>query len=289
MTALVPPRRGIARRHRIGEVTVVAGLAVVLAVTVGGLFLLARDAPSAHSNSPTFLPTPFITADSGCEQFATYWMMQSGVKVDAATIEGLTNCWQAADGHWFVPISPSDARLPDGFGLTAAERDATNALRQRLLAEISELDGSLSSSIEHDLDSIYDPRLRPVTGHLKDGVSIGRARGRYTRVVQAFLISPENKELAGYIGWLMARKIQAYNALNDACQSDPATAYLRTVCGGLSDSLSVRFPPYLWDLRNATTLEAYLAYAVRSGLVDPSPAARSQAPTIRAWVMPDAT
>jgi hypothetical protein len=247
-----------------GEWRVLAALIVLTLPAVGGLYAIARDKPSAGVDSPDVLPVQAVATGDACANFAGYWMDESGVGVDASVIEGLTNCWVSDTGEWFVPNSPRDERLPEGYALTDEERDASNAFRQQLLREIDDLESTFSTSIERDLDSIYDPRIRPITGHIEDGVSISRQRSRYTRVIQSYLLAPEHQALAGYVGWLMAARIDAYDALLTNCTADPSLDYLRTVCLGMEDSLSVRFPPFPWDLRNSVSLEGYVAHLVRT-------------------------
>lgn len=246
------------------EWRVLLALIVLTGAAIGGLYLVARNAPSSGVDNPDALVVPAISSSTGCANFASYWMEESGVQVDAAVIEGLTNCALSKTGEWFVPNSPSDARLPDGYALTDEEHAQAEAFRQELLSQVDDLEASLSSSIERDLESIYDAGVRPITGHIKDGVGISRPRSRYTRVIQAYLLAPEHEALAGYVGWLMAAKINAYETLTATCLSDPELAYLRTVCLGIEDSMSVRYPPFIWDLRDSVSLEEYLAHLVRT-------------------------
>jgi hypothetical protein len=252
-----PPSRGREWRVFLALLLLAVGM-------IGGFYLIARDAASSRSNSPTALPTPFIASDQACANFAHYWIEESGVTVEPTIIEGLTNCRISESGEWFVPTGARDPRLPAGFAMTETERGETEGVRQQLLNQIGVLEESLSGSMERDLDKIYDPRTRPISGHQRDGESISRARSRYTRVAQAYLMAPEHQLLADYVGWLMAKKIDAYEALQAACESDPSLAYLSTVCSGIEDTLSVRFPPWAWDLRNSVSLEEYLAYLART-------------------------
>lgn len=275
------------RHRRFGELPILAAMTFIGVALVAGLYLAARDEPSARSNHPEALPTPKISNDAACTNFATYWLTETGLRLDASIIEGLTNCRLGANGSWFVPTGPNDQRLPSDFAMTSAEREATNGLRSTLVAQIDDLEGTLSTSMQRDLDYIYDPRVRPISGHVKDGVPITRARSRYTRVVQAYLLAPEHEPLAAYVGWLMERKIDAFKAVDAQCQSDLAAAYLRTVCDGLEDSLSVRFPPFVWDLRSSVLLEAYLGSLVRSGQV-PVPGASAASSVDAAGVVPTA-
>jgi hypothetical protein len=238
---------------------------------IGGFYLIARDAASSRSNNPTLLPTPSIANDQACANFAHYWIDESGVTVQPTVIEGLTNCRLSVSGEWFVPTGARDPRLPSGFAMTEAERSETEGVRQQLLNQVAVLEKSLTTSMERDLDRIYDPRTRPISGHQRDGESITRARSRYTRVAQAYLMAPEHQLLADYVGWLMAKKIDAYETLQAACDSDPSLAYLSTVCSGIEDTLSVRFPPWTWELRNSVSLEEYLAYLARTNQLPDAP------------------
>lgn len=271
------PRRG----NRGGEWRIFLALSLLTGTMIGGLYLIARNAASSDVNSPDTLPTPAITTADACANFANYWMNESGISVDAGVVEGLTNCWLSADGEWFVPTSPNDERLPAGYAMTQEELSETYALRQQLLGEIEELESAFSNSIERDLASIYDPRIRAISGHLKDGEMIGRQRSRYTRVIQAFLLAPEHRALADYVAWLMTDKIDAFESLRTNCESDPSLDYLRTVCQGIEDSMSVRFPPWTWDLRNSVSLEGYLAYLVRTNQLPDAQSTLAAAPASR--------
>lgn len=259
-----------------GDIIGVIALCVFSLFVVGGLYLIARDKPSAASNSPDVLQTPAVTSNDACQNFADYWMTESGVDVDASVVEGLTNCWQAADGRWFIPTGPTDPRLPADYALTESERTETAALRQELVSEIQALEETISASVQRDLDSIYDPRVRPIVGHVKDGVSISRPRSRYTRVVQAYLIAPEHTVLADYVGWLMSSKIAAYDTLRSTCEANDDVHYLVTACRGLEDSLSVQYPPWTWDLRSSVSIEGYLAYLARTDNVSTGQQARGR-------------
>jgi hypothetical protein len=239
-------------------------IGVVASAVILVLFLASRNAPSAGSDHPEALAVPSITADAACTNFATYWLKESGVDLDAGVIEGLTNCYQAADGSWFLPTEPADERLPADFTLTPAESAETDPLRQQILAQIDQLQQAIPQSIQSDIDNIYDGGYKAISGHVKETTTISRPRGRYTRVAQSFLLAPEHAELAGYVGWMMANKISAFETLRDRCVTDPSTEYLLIVCRGLEDSLSVWYPPWIWDLRDPVSLEAYLAHVVRA-------------------------
>jgi hypothetical protein len=243
--------------------SVFALIALMTAGTISGLWAFARDSPSAGSNNPRELPVPSISAADACTNFARYWMQESGVNVDASVIEGLTNCWPAADGSWFVPDGISDSRLPVDFALSESEKREAEPIRDELLAEIGELELALSSSMTDDLARIYESRIKAISGHVREPTPIGRPRSRYTRVMQAFLIAPEHALLADYSAWLMGAKIRAYETLRNQCVNDPATRYLQDVCRGLEDSLSVWFPPWIWDLRDPVAMNSFILHLLR--------------------------
>jgi hypothetical protein len=233
-------------------------IATCLALVVG-VRLIAKNAPSAGRSVVVGLPTPVVSTDAGCANFASFWMDRSGLAATAEMIEGISNCRQAADGSWIVPKGADDPRLPKTPLLTDQQAQATGALRTKLLTQIAGLEAEYSSTLRSWLNQLYDPFARAVVGHIRDSTGIVTARGRYTRLTQAYLMSPDHQELAAYVGWAMARRIDAYDHLKANCLGDPALEYLRTACLGLEDSLNIRYPPFTWDLRDSTLLESYLA------------------------------
>jgi hypothetical protein len=271
-----------------GEWRVVLGLVLLVTVLVGAVMFASRDAPSSLSNNPGALAVPTITGDQGCASFANYWIEQSGVHVEPATIEGLTNCRLSAAGEWFVPTGTNDRRLSNESILTKDEATRVAATRTAILAEVALLEAHLSSSVTRDLDRIYNTRPQAITGRIDDTVTVSRARSRYTRVTQAFMLDPNHRILADYVGWLMQRKIGAYDALSTACLDNPETKYLKIVCLGMEDSLSVDFPPWLWDLRSSVWLNEYLAHLARSDLLQevfPVELASARAVLARSWML----
>jgi hypothetical protein len=231
-------------------------------ILVLGLRLVAKDAPSSGRSVVVGIPTPAVSSAAGCANFAQFWMDATGI--GAETIEGMTNCRQAADGTWIVPTGANDPRLPDAPVLTAAQAQATAALRSQILSQIAGLEAEYPSTLRSWLNQIYDPFARAVVGHLRDGVGIHTARGRYTRLTQAYLMAPDHQVLAAYVGWVMARRIDAYGDLQSICLNNSDVAYLRTACVGLADNLSIRYPPFTWDLRDPYLLASYLASTLAS-------------------------
>jgi hypothetical protein len=255
-----PKPPGLLRREaRIAFATIAGSLILVL-----GLRLIAKDAPSAERSMVVGIPTPAVSTAAGCENFARYWIDESGVSTSDAAIEGMTNCRRATDGTWFVPAGPEDPRLPNTPILTEAQEAATAELRTELLSQIHGLEAQFPSTLQQWLNQIYDPIPRAVTGHLRDGISIRTARGRYTRLTQAYLMAPERQVLADYVGWIMARRIRAYDDFAGSCLGDPSHEYLWTACRGLEDSLSIRFPPLPWELEDPLLLDGYLASTLQT-------------------------
>jgi len=240
---------------------VVAACVAVVAI----LRIVAAGGESAGQSTVATIPTPVVSASEGCANFARYWMEKSGVGVSAETIEGMSNCRRAADGTWFVPNGPRDPRLGDLPSLTDEEQAATADLRSELLAEIAALEATFPPALRRALDQIRDPSARAVRGHLREDwqTPVGPARGRYTRLVQAYLMAPERQRLADYVGWLMARRLSAFEEFQAACLGRADLAYLHNACSGVENALSVRYPPFPWELKDPLNLDAYLLAVAR--------------------------
>jgi hypothetical protein len=251
-----PTKRGeLFGREAVIALAVIAGCLVLLI----GLRAVSRDSASAGRSIVVTIPTPRVTSAEGCTNFAGYWTDPDGAGLPDDVIEGMTNCRKAADGRWFVPAGVDDDRLTNVPVIPEGQQAAADALETALTTQIDALEAEIPSTLENWLKQIYDPIPRAVTGNLKEGYSIGTTRGRYTRLTQSFLMSPENQELAGYVGWLMQRKVSAFGQLQAVCQSRSDLQYLRTACNGLEGNLSVRFPPFPWDLKNSLLMREYIA------------------------------
>jgi hypothetical protein len=266
------PSRLLGADAWIGLGAIVFCLALVL-----GVRAVAKDAPSVGRSVVVGLPTPAVSSAAGCANFARFWMDEEGVGASAETIEGITNCRRATDGSWIVPKGADDPRLPKTSVLTQEQREATAALRTAILSQIAELEAQYPNTLRTWLSQIYDPFARAAIGHIRDNVGIRTARGRYTRLTQAYLMSPEHQELADYVGWVMARRVHAFDDLKTDCLGDSDLEYLRTACRGLEDNLSIRFPPFTWDLRDGYLLDSYLAATLST----------DGTPTARTWRGPD--
>jgi hypothetical protein len=252
-----PVKTELPRRR--SDATVALGVIAFCLASVLVLRVIAKDAPSAGRSVVVGLPTPNVTSAQGCDNFARFWMSESGVGATAEQIEGITNCRRAADGRWIVPTSARDPRLPATPVLGDEQRTATAALRADILDQLNDLDAEMPSTLRSWLSQIYDPFPRAVLGHVRDGISIRTQRNRYNRLTQAYLIAPDREALAGYVGWVMGRRIGFYDQIKTTCLTNPDVAFLRTACLGLEDNLSIRSIPFTWDLRDSYLLDSYLA------------------------------
>jgi hypothetical protein len=234
----------------------VEGLAItaLLVVMLGGLWALARSAPSSEVGDIAGVPRPAISASEGCQAFAEYWLDETSIDVEPTVFEGFTNCRLGMDGRWYVwPESPNNPGL-----LVPAEMraDAEN-LRRTLLEQIVAFQQSLPSHLSESLGSVYSERVNPVVGQTREGVPIANVRTRYARMVNAFGLDPGNEALADYVAWAMERRMHAYGVFRRACL-DGSTEFLRQPCTGMEDNLSIRYAPWYWELANPLLLDAYL-------------------------------
>jgi hypothetical protein len=220
---------------------------------------------SSLTDNPGQVPFPVTSGDQGCQNFATYWITDSRVGVDPQVIKDISTCRQAADGSWFLPTGPADPRLPAGEAMNSTEKAETAKLRADILAQIAVLDVSMPSSLRQSLNSIRTGEQRAVILGIRRGANVEPMRKTYTRLVQAFLISPDNQALAQYIGWSMAKRQNALNSLVAKCKSDPTNTYLFASCDTIGDALNIGYPPFIWDLFDPLTLDNYLAHVVRTG------------------------
>lgn len=235
-----------------GVIAACLGLIVVLR-------FISKDSASAGRSLVVGLPTPAVTAAQGCQNFADFWMSKDGIAATADQIEAISNCRLADNGKWVVPTSARDPRLNQTPVLSDDQRAATANLRADILDQLNDLDAAVPTTLRTWLSQIYDPFPRAVIGHVRDGVSIRTQRNRYNRLAQAYLIGSSREALANYVGWVMERRIDAYDQIKTKCQTDPDVTYLRNACLGLEDNLSIRVIPFTWDLRDSYLLDSYLA------------------------------
>jgi hypothetical protein len=248
------------------DARIVFGIGVVCLLLVGGLWATSRNAPSAVQQESVTLETAAVTGEQGCANFANFWMLESRVAVPAEAISGLSNCRQAEDGSWFVPIDASDPRIPEVNRLSVSEREAVAVLSAQLANDLVALDLTMPTSLRESLKANYEAENTPVFGHLRKGRGdLVPKRARYVRITQAFLLAPERSALADYVGWLMARRLDAVELFEQACFADPDTGYVVRACKGLREEFGVRYIPLLWDLTDPVLLQEFLVARVRSG------------------------
>ena len=245
---------------------VIAGL---MLVSVAVLWLVARDAPSSAVGEIAVVPRASITVSGGCQNFADYWLEETSVDIEPATLEGFTNCRYGKDGRWYVwPELPESAAEP-APELSAEDRAAAEELEARILADVEALTEHISPELQEALNKVYSETNNPVISQIREGASLSNVRTRYARLVNSFMLDPEREALAGYVGWAMEQRINAYGVFRRACL-DEDTGYLRQPCVGMEDNLSIRYAPWYWELRSPLLLDAYVTQLFAE---EPEPAA----------------
>jgi len=235
-------------------------------IFVGAVRQHGFDADSSLTNNPSAVPFPVTSGDAGCQNFANYWMYASHVGVSAQIVKDISTCRPAADGSWFLPTGPDDVRLVAGEAMSSAEKAQTAELRANILAQIATLEGVVPKQLQDALNGMRTGDNRAVIEGIRRGANVEPMRKTYTRLVQAFLISPDAQDLANYIGWRMQQRSNALNGLLADCKSDSSNAYLFTACDTIADALNIGYPPFIWELFNPLTLDNYLAHVARSGV-----------------------
>jgi hypothetical protein len=254
------------------DVRIVVVITVLCALLIGGLWLLARDAPSAHQLDSVSMTTAAVSAEQGCTNFARFWTHDSGIAVPPDAIADLTNCRQDSEGEWFVPSGATDPRLTDEYRLSQSEQQQVAVLSAQLSDDLVALDETLPRSLQDSLGDNYVAENLPVFGHTARGrTDLSPKRARYIRITQAFLIDPERIVAADYVGWLMERRSEAVDAFETACFADPDTGYLVRACKGLREEFGARYIPLYWDLTDPQLIQEYLVDRVRSGEPLPGP------------------
>lgn len=245
---------------------------LIALLTIGGLWGVARNAPSSVQRESVAMITNGVSGETGCSNFADFWMRESGIQIAADTIEGLTNCRMASDGSWFVPANTRDARLRTDDRLTESEESLVAVLSAQLADDLVALEVNLPRSLREELKANFEPDNLPVFGHTAKGrTDLNAKRTRYIRVTQAFLMSPQRAVVADYVGWLMERRTTAVDTFEAACFADPDRQFLVRACKGIREEFGARYVPLYWDLNDPILIQEYLIDRVRSG--EPLPAA----------------
>jgi hypothetical protein len=234
-----------------------AMIAALMVVGVSMLWLIARDAPSSEIGEINSVPRASITVSGGCQNFADYWLDETSVDIDAATLEGFTNCRLGDEGKWYVWTEHPDARDDALSGLSEEDRAAADQLKARILEDIDALQEQISPELQESLDNIRSDNQNPVIGQVREGASLSNVRTRYARLINAFNLDPDHAALADYVGWIMEQRINSYGVFRRACLHED-TAWLRQPCVGMEDNLSIRYAPWYWELGNPLLIDAYL-------------------------------
>jgi hypothetical protein len=254
-------------------------IAVIAVLTLGGLWGISRNAPSAAQFDSVAMITEGVSPETGCANFAGFWMRDSGLHVSTEAIEDLTNCRMATDGTWFVPASANDPRIREGQRLTEAEELTVAVLSAQLADDLIALERNLPRSLRESVKANFEPENLPVFGHTARGRSdLSPKRARYVRVAQAFLMSPQRTVVADYVGWLMERRANAVDTFETMCFADPDEQFLIRACKGLREEFGTRYIPMYWDLNDPILIQEYLVDRARSGESLPAvlPAATDQ-------------
>lgn len=241
-------------RRSLGGV-VLAG--VICAVLIAVAFLVSRNASSSTTGLTDRLPIAQVSADEGCENFGRYWTETPGAHIDPVPLELFTNCRIEDDGSWVAAGTMYGAGPLDESTLTDDQRTQLAQLRTAISAQIDRLDTTLPKSVQNAFSQLHTNGTNAVVGHFKEGQTWGTYRTRYARIVNAYMLDPNNAELASYIGWIMARKIDGYADFRRECLGNPDVAMLYDACRGMEDNLSIRYAPLPWDLRDPDLLDTW--------------------------------
>ena len=230
---------------------------IICAAMVAGAFLAARNAPVATTGITDRLPLPAVSADAGCENFGRYWTETSGARIDPVPLELFTNCRKEDDGSWIATDTMYGASALDESVLTGDQLAQLNQLRTATAAQVDALEATLPQSVKKTFAQLHTEANNPVVGHFREGMSWGSYRTRYARIVNAFMLDPNNRELADFIGWVMQRKIDGYAAFRRECLANADVAMLHGACRGVEDNLSIRYAPLPWELRDPALLDTW--------------------------------
>lgn len=234
---------------------------LVAAAACGVLVLLAwlvsRNAPSSTTGLTDRLPVPIVSANEGCANFGEYWTATSGAQIDPTPLERFTNCRITSDGQWVAAATMYGAEPIDRATLTTEQIAQLEVVHAAIDEQVDRLEATLPDSIDKTFDQLYSAEPNAVVGHFREGIAWGAYRTRYARIVNAFMLDPNNAELADFIGWTMARKIRGYADFRRACLANPDIAMLHNACRGVEDNLSIRYAPLPWDLRDPDLIDTW--------------------------------
>ncbi len=236
-----------------------SSIVAALLLMIGIAWVAANDAPSSAVGDINAVPRQSITASQGCQNFAAYWLDNTSVPIDAATLEGFTNCRLGTDGTWYILSELPDELNPNPATILPENEAAANNLRARLVADISIFQQNLSDAMMKELGKVYSEQTNPVISRTREGASLSSIRTRYARIMNGYMLDPERADFANYVGWVMQQRIDSYGTFRRACLQDD-TEWLRQPCTGMEDNLSIRYSPWYWELADEHLLDAYLSH-----------------------------
>lgn len=237
---------------------------------IGTAWLLGRTADSAGvaSNVDNIDPVQY-SASEFCQNWATFWMTDSGLGVPAQALEAMSYCRQTADGSWVYPENASDPRLARPVILSTAEQAEIGGLRSQIQSAISRFQFLESSELKSAIAKLYDPEVNGADGHLKDAAPIAGTRRIYQAEFEEFLSAAGSSQLAAYVEWAVQYRQAAFAQLTALCNTDEFQ-YFQNACRGTGDSFSINYYPWTWDLSDSLLLDTYLR-AVLDGTVPAPP------------------
>jgi hypothetical protein len=243
--------------NRRDPLILIAVLALCASV-IGTAWLLGRTADSAGvaSNVDNVDPVQY-TASEFCQNWATFWMTDSGLGVPAQALESFSYCRQTADGSWVYPENASDPRLARPVIFSTAEQEQIGGLRTQIQSAISRFQYLESAKLKTSIDKLYDPNVNGADGHLLDGAGIGGTRKLYQAEFEEFLATPGAGQLAAYVEWAVEYRKAAFAQLTALCNTDEFQ-YFQNACRGTGDAFSINYYPWTWDLNDSLLLDTYL-------------------------------
>jgi hypothetical protein len=271
-----PIMREPAQRGSNQDRQIAVGILAISLLLIVGLWAVSRNAPSSVQQDSVALITADVSGEEGCQNFGEFWTTGTGVHVPTDAIAAISNCRQSAEGTWFVPTGSDDPRLQSGSILTVDQATTTEPLAIALEDDLTALENALPDSLKESLSANFDDVNQPVFGHTKRGrTDLTVKRNRYARITQAFLISPEHTAVSDYVGWITQRRVEAANAFENACRSDPDLGFIVRACIGVRNEFTVSQIPLYWELNDPVLIQEYLIARSSDPIALPGPTVES--------------
>ena len=196
--------------------------------------------------------------DRLCRTTARDWTKDFGMGSEAIAV--LSGCRQDRQGSWFFPTGPDDPRLPAPI-LTPEEERQTAALRAEIQAQLAGIEATMPFWLPEELDRLYAPNARPISGHRNPNLDFAMLRSQYEEALIVYLRNPNHLALFDYVAWWFNRREAAVPAATCATMPAPICDVMRKNLGHVGGA------PWPWDLEDPLTLAEYLDWALANGLV----------------------